>query len=472
MLAEHLQESGYQGLPTELGQDSSSVGHNNKHTQIGADRQPRGKRIPPLVSEFKTVVTLSGPNDVVPVGPKFEREWHIPSNVRCSDPYLSCIPAQARVLRSQIYGGDRNDRRSQDTASQETSTNNENFREISVGIQWPPEEFVARAVTKEHQKSVVKTIPKELSDAIEKSVNLSPLELSKERTAMSRRWFLRAAELRDKELALKESLPDHCAKVLHQKRLLVFEEMLKCGGYKDVKLVRDMSKGFDLMGDLPSSRVFLHRETFATLTPDQVRESAALNRKAILASVSRPMEDNVCKGVYEATMKELEAGWITGPICPDQLDERAVCTRRFGVIQHSTESNGDRVEKIRPIDDFTESLVNLTNGTRESIVIHGVDFIIAALSHRLNLCRAANRAPDLRAKTVDLRKAYKQLPISLDSLNDSFLCVKEPSSGKPLIFNCRVLPFGARAAVRLLPCFACGVVCRNNLDVHPLVSVL
>ncbi len=201
------------------------------------------------------------------------------------------------------------------------------------------------------------------------------------------------------------------------------------------------------MGDLPCSRVFLHLETFATLTPDQVRESAALNRKAILASVSRPMEDNICRGVYEATMKELEAGWITGPICPEQLDEKAVCTRRFGVIQHSTESNGDRVEKIRPIDDFTESPVNLTNGTRESIVIHGVDFIIAALSHRLNLCRAAHRVPDLRAKTVDLRKAYKQLPISLDSLNDSFLCVKEPSSGKPLIFNCKVLPFGARAAV-------------------------
>ena len=64
----------------------------------------------------------------------------------------------------------------------------------------------------------------------------------------------------------------------------------------------------------------------------------------------------VCKGVYEATMKELEAGWITGPICPEQLDGRAVCTRRFGAIQHSTERNGDRVEKIRQIDDFTESL--------------------------------------------------------------------------------------------------------------------
>ena len=111
----------------ELGQDSSVVGHNNNHSQIGADKQPRGKRIPPLVSEFKTVVTLSGPNDVVPIGPKFDSNWHIPSNVKCSDPHLSCIPAQARVLRSQLYGGDCNDRRSQDT-----STNTRNIREIIV----------------------------------------------------------------------------------------------------------------------------------------------------------------------------------------------------------------------------------------------------------------------------------------------------------------------------------------------------
>lgn len=130
-----------------------------------------------------------------------------------------------------------------------------------------------------------------------------------------------------------------------------------------------------------------------------------------------------------------------------QLDELAVCTRRFGVIQHSTESNGDRIEKVRPIDDFTESLVNPTNGTKESIVIHGVDFIIAGLAYRLRLRRKRGVSHDLKAKTVDLRKAYKQLPISLQSLNDAYLCVQDPDSGKPQIFSCRTLPFGARAAV-------------------------
>ena len=100
LLAQHLQENGYQGLPAELGQDAASKGHNNEHSQIGADKQRRGKRIPPLVSEFRTVVTLVGPSDVVPISPKFACDWQIPPNVKCSDPHLSFIPSHARVLRS------------------------------------------------------------------------------------------------------------------------------------------------------------------------------------------------------------------------------------------------------------------------------------------------------------------------------------------------------------------------------------
>ena len=154
-----------------------------------------------------------------------------------------------------------------------------------MGIQWPPEEFVAIALAKEHPKAVVRTIPIELSNAIEKSVHMSPLDLSKERIAVSRHWFLRAVELRDSETSLKKAMPEHCSKVLRQKRLLVFEEMLKAGGYRDTMLVKDLSRGFDLVGGLPCSHVFLHQQTFATLTPNKVRESAALNRNAILASV-------------------------------------------------------------------------------------------------------------------------------------------------------------------------------------------
>ena len=66
---------------------------------------------------------------------------------------------------------------------------------------------------------------------------------------------------------------------------------------------------------------------------------------------------------------------------------------------------------------------------------------------QLDLCRKLGLSQDLLTKAVDLRKAYKQLPVFVASLEDSYLCVKNPSNGEPQIFQYRVLPFGARAAV-------------------------
>ena len=122
-------------------------------------------------------------------------------------------------------------------------------------------------------------------------------------------------------------------------------------------------------------------------------------------------------------------------------------TRRFGVRQTSTQADGTAIDKTRPIDDFTESQVNLTNSSSETISPHGVDTIVAGICRRI-LSRPKHADPeDLVACTVDLRKAYKQLPVAEGSLNDCFLCVHDPERGQPSIYRTRVLPFGARAAV-------------------------
>ncbi len=125
---------------------------------------------------------------------------------------------------------------------------------------------------------------------------------------------MRAQELRDEEAKFKKSLPTHCSSILRNKWLLVFREMLSDSGYTDSKLVENIARGFDLMGDLPVSRVFVDKHTYATLTPKQVRELAKLNRDAIIASVRRLMDEAICTGVYEATISELEAGWLVGPM--------------------------------------------------------------------------------------------------------------------------------------------------------------
>ena len=53
----------------------------------------------------------------------------------------------------------------------------------------------------------------------------------------------------------------------------------------------------------------------------------------------------------------------------------------------------------------------------------------------------------LLARAIDLRKAYKQLPLDKASLPHACICVYCPRTGKPEIYMGRVLPFGSRAAV-------------------------
>lgn len=263
------------------------------------------------MSEFASIVVVAGSASRVPVQSKFASPWKLPNEVTCSDPSLSSIPALARVLRSFIYGDD--GRRSQEMITDDGTECNKNItnkREITVGIQWPPDEFVKLALNKQHPNTFVKSLPGVMINTLNRLVQASTCDIARERTASARKWFLRAQELRGEESKFKDSLSTHCSTILRNKRLLIFREMLLESGYGDVKLVENMSRGFDLMGGLPASGVFAKKQTYASLTPEQVRESASMNRNAILTSVRRPMDSSICRGVYEATMAELEAGWL------------------------------------------------------------------------------------------------------------------------------------------------------------------
>ena len=73
----------------------------------------------------------------------------------------------------------------------------------------------------------------------------------------------------------------------------------------------------------------------------------------------------------------------------------------------------------------------------------GVDAILASIAHRVR----GNPGVSLRAKTIDLRKAYKNLPVSERAMSDSHLLIFEPGANKPLVYRSKVLVFGARASV-------------------------
>ena len=108
------------------------------------------------------------------------------------------------------------------------------------------------------------------------------------------------------------------------------------------------------------------------------------------------------------------------------MPPRSLLTRRFGVSQTARDAVMGQVTKVRPIDDFTESLANLTNSGNETIAPHGIDIVVSSVCVRIR--EKWGRKPNVFARTIDLRKAYKQLPLLEAAMKDAFLCVYNPET--------------------------------------------
>eukprot|EP00435_Cladocopium_sp_Y103_P054063 s402_g17.t1 len=161
--------------------------------------------------------------------------------------------------------------------------------------------------------------------------------------------------------------------------------------------------------------------------------------QALLISMKGSGDAELDEGVYMATMKELDKGFLRGPVAPESLPPGATLTRRFGVVQGG---------KVRPIDDYKASLVNASVTQPEMVCLHSVDHIagLGAQLIRAHAMRGKNVL--LLAKCWDLASAYKQVPLSEDAFKyDSFLVVFNPRTGKGEIFQQLVLPFGSIASV-------------------------
>ena len=260
---------------------------------------------------------------------------------------------------------------------------------------------------------------------------VTPLQIMKIRSAQSQRWMTRAAELEKAEAAFKQSLPPHIRASLKHKRILLFKEMLEAAHYPDKAVADDMASGFNLVG---------HLELPAGWAPDFRPASISA---ADLAALSRDGNQQIVRDVassssfteelWQKSMEEVSKGWSEGPFSFDELPEGAIISKRFAIQQG---------QKVRPIDDLSQSLLNAAFGSEGKIQLHDTETIAAAL-----LLFLRRHKSGLLGKTIDLKSAYRQLPLSSEALEMSFIAVKNPQTGEVQFFRLLCLPFGAVAAV-------------------------
>eukprot|EP00435_Cladocopium_sp_Y103_P037885 s2024_g10.t1 len=426
-LRQALLQHGAIDVPADLVSDADAGLHAQAKAVLGTP--VRGKRLRPLMREYNYVVRLDGPKDLLDALPKQTNDAIVLSPLCTASPPIYLLPPHAKQTKAPILLGH--------------SAGQQKIWREEYGIPWGPESFVARAAGLSHPGHFLDGVHEVLADLFRKMASESLHSMALERTASMRKWTSRFKELRDQNSTGLEGSPEHARKILKSKNLHLFAELVEASGSPDKSIARDVAMGFSLMGPVPAGGIYPLKPLHATLLPEQVREMAGLARDATWCAVKRSKNGDMCQEIYDSAVEECQRGWMKGPFTFDQLPERSVLTRRFGVRQTATLADGSRISKFRPIDDFSESLVNATNACDETIQPMGVDQLSAALIRRMQV-RPGDR---LQCKTIDLRKAYKNLPIAESSLDDAYICVYSPVAREPQAFQTLVLPFGARAAV-------------------------
>ena len=384
--------------------------------------QPKASKLPPVVSEFKSIQTVHvNPNDQPPVSP----------GKSLTQPWKD-LPAGACLLSkppARLIGGLN---RKKDKADPQ------NLNAFHFGIFRIPQEFVDEAVKVGHPINNACVLPKVLLEAVRLTKQCGPGELAKKRLETLRFWLNRASQLKDDESDLHRSLPPSLERILQPKRLLLLKDMLKHYGYPDLGVVDEIISGTTLTGVSPHVECFEQSFKPAKITEDELSSSATGSRHAMFRSTRSSGDPFIDSEVHSKTLAELESGWLEGPVPFDSLPNNAVVNRRFGIKQ----SSGDSV-KVRLIDDYSASGVNSSVQVSSMPKLHTLDVVAA-------LCLEISRPPILEpfvGKTVDLSAAYRQLGISPQSEHVSYISVYNPKLKQPEVYLMRALPFGASRSV-------------------------
>ena len=252
--------------------------------------------------------------------------------------------------------------------------------------------------------------------------------------------------------------------LIHDKQILLFRRLCEDAGVDDPGLTDLLINGVQLTGQAEETGQFESLVMEPTMNNVQLMKSSKWTRKKILSSSTRGCTQDVRTHIWQEALKEAEKGWLSGPFSEETLETmlgpRFIVSRRFGLVQS---------DKIRAIDDLSESCVNASYGSSYKLDLPGIDGVstmartwLESIGDQCNVCFRLSNGMVLRGKlhdsllggkafcikgrTLDLDSAYKQILTSKACLWCSVLAIENPAGYKKLFIS-NVLPFGASASV-------------------------
>ena len=305
----------------------------------------------------------------------------------------------------------------------------------TIGIPREPLEFLQEACKLIHPTEMAMQVGNLLMDNIKAYNDATGLKFRRTQCAFAKRLVAMCTDLKDKEAECKQRMEPHVRRILDGKRTVLFKQLLEEISYPDMKVATEMTCGFPLCGWLPTSDIFPVRVRAPEFDENFLRSMArSFSARSIAATVSSGDPELDMK-LWQATLDEVEEGFLTGPWSISHLDRESVVSPRFGLQQKN---------KLRPIDNFTSSHVNNAAGVQERFMVDTVDEICAMVKAWMQ-----ESGPGLKlvGKTYDLRKAYRQLALRKAHLDFAWISVWDPVREAPALFKMETLPFGATASV-------------------------
>ena len=230
-------------------------------------------------------------------------------------------------------------------------------------------------------------------------------------------------------------MDEEVVKIVRQKNLLLWEEMLKAVDYPDMGVVEEMKNGTELVGCIAKTGIWPTKFQPASVGLDELRDIACRERNGLAAQFTGLCDGDIGDQVWQKTLQEVETGALVGPIPLDQVPPEYPLSRRFGIRQGA---------KVRCIDDFSRSSVNSSVQSCESPKPHTLD-VFAALC--VQLMSELEEGEQWYGRTFDLVGAYRQCAVRPSSAPFSYIMVQHPQSHELVAFRMRALPFGSICSV-------------------------
>lgn len=443
LVLDFLQERGL-FLKAESLQDFSNPLKTTQQAQISVGVQPKPSRIPPVVSDSSSVgVFLANNLSDIPCSllAKLQQELHLYTLE--GQPVV--VPKYSRFLRfkaltAPVEGGEegvQSENPKRKFSSMEDGGKPFGF-EVAFGLPWSHQGFMQQACKSGHPSLRDTGVPDDLKVAVEKHVEWTEQQLASYRISWCRRWVARAQQLEKDEEADAQLRDPEVARLTKGKRLLLTKEILDELQFEDTECLKLLSEGATLAGPVQFSPSFQSQYKPCLATLSQLENNADKMNAAVLKLTSSSGSLELDQQLLEETRLEVERGWAEGPYSLDELPRGATVSRRFALSQGS---------KVRMIDDFSISGVNDSCEVNNKLDLHMIDTFCSLVKLFFRRCAETGVGSGLRAKTYDLKSAYRQVPVRPDHYKYAFFSIYNHERGCNEIYKIKTMPFGATHSV-------------------------